>query len=61
MLHFNSMWNNFSTFFFVEATLTLIIKHCKTISIKYNLKQNITICSSIAHGFFNIRRAEMGE
>ena len=41
----------FSTFLFVQATLTLIVKLYKTISIKYNLKQNTTIFSSIAHGF----------
>ena len=39
----------FSTFLFVQATLTLIVKLYKTISIKYNLKQNITNFSSIAH------------
>ena len=49
----------FSTFLFIQATITLIIKFHKTISIKYNLKQNITIFSSIAHGFFNIHTAEM--
>ena len=41
----------FSTFFFVQATLTLIVKLYKTISIKYNLKQNVTIFSSIVHDF----------
>ena len=41
----------FSTFLFVQATLTLIVKFYKTISIKYNLKINITLFSSIAHGF----------
>ena len=45
--------------FFVQATTTLIIKVYTTISIKYNLRQNITIFSSIAHGFFNILTAEM--
>ena len=49
----------FSTFLFVQATLTLIIKLYKTISIKYNLKNNITLFSSIAHGFFNILTAQM--
>ena len=49
----------FSTFLFVQATLRLIVKLYKTISIKYNLKQNITIFSSIAHGFFNILTAQM--
>ena len=39
--------------------LTLIVKIYKTISIKYNLKQNITILNSIAHGFFNIFTADM--
>ena len=41
----------FSTFLFVQATLTLIVKLYKTISIKYNLKENTTLFSSIAHGF----------
>ena len=39
--------------------LTLIVKLYKTISIKYNLKQNITVLSSIAHGFLNILTADM--
>ena len=46
----------FSTFLFVQATLTLIVK---TISIKYNLEQNITLFSSIAHCFVNILTADM--
>ena len=49
----------FSTFLFVQAILTLIVKLHKTISIKYNLKTNITIFSSIAHGFFNVLTARM--
>ena len=49
----------FSTFLFVHATLTLIVKLYKTFSIEYNLKQNITIFSSIAHGFFNILTSQM--
>ena len=49
----------FSTFLFVQATLTLIVKLYKTISIKNNLKSNITLFSSIAHGFFNILTAQM--
>ena len=32
----------FSSFFFIQATLFLIIKLFKTISIKYNLKPNVT-------------------
>ena len=49
----------FSTFLFVQATLTLIVKVYQTISIKYNLTNNITSFSSIAHGFFNILTAQM--
>ena len=49
----------FSTFLFVQATLTLFIKLYETISYKYHLKHNITSFSSIAHGFFNILTAKM--
>ena len=49
----------FSTFLFVQATITLIIKLYKTIFIKDYLKHNITLFSFIAHGFFNILTAEM--
>ena len=49
----------FSTFLFVQATLTLIVKLYKTISIKCNLKNNITLFSSIAHGFLNVLTARM--
>ena len=49
----------FSTFLFVQATLTLIVKLYETISIKYNLKNNNTLFSSIAHGFFTILTAQM--
>ena len=48
-----------STFLFVQATITLLVKLFKTISIKYNLKQNITLFSSIAHSFFNVLTARM--
>ena len=48
----------FSTYLFVQATLTLIIKLNNTISIKYNLKQK-KIFSSAAHGCFIILTAEM--
>ena len=41
----------FSTFLFVQATITLIINLYKTIFIKCNLINNITSLSSIAHGF----------
>ena len=42
----------FSTFPFIQAFLTLLIKVYKKTSIKYNLEQDITIFSSIAHVFF---------
>ena len=48
-----------STFLFVQATLTLIVNLYKTISFEYNLKNNTTLFSSIAHGFFNILTAQM--
>ena len=48
-----------SIFLFIQALLPLLIKVYKTISIKYNLEQNITIFSSIAHGFFKILTSEM--
>ena len=48
----------FSTFLLIQAHLTLLVKLHKTISIKYNFKQNITLFSSIAHGFFNFLTAE---
>ena len=47
----------FATFLFVQATLIFIVKLYKTISITYNLKQNITIFSSIPH--FNNLTAQM--
>ena len=50
---------NLSTFLSVQATITLIIKLYKTISIKYNLKNNNILFSSIAHGFFNVLTAQM--
>ena len=48
-----------STFFFVQATLTLIVTLYKTISIEYNLKNTITLFSFIAHGFFHVLTARM--
>ena len=49
----------FSTFLFVQATITLFVKLYKTISIKNNLEINITLFSSKTHGFFNILTAQM--
>ena len=45
-------------FRFVQATLTLIVKLYKTISILKNLKNNIALFSSIAHYFFSILTAQ---
>ena len=49
----------FCTYLFLQTMLTLIVKLYKPISNKYNLKQNITVLSSIAHGFSNILTADM--
>ena len=57
----------FSTILFVQATITLIIKLYKTISIKNKLKNNLTLFSYIylatllylAHGFLNVPTAQM--
>ena len=49
----------FSTFLFIQATITPIIKLYKTTSIKYNFKQNFTTFNSKSHGFLNILTAEM--
>ena len=49
----------FFRFLFLQTMLTLIVKLCKTNSIKHNLKQNITLFNSIAHGFLNILTADM--
>ena len=49
----------FSRFLFVQETLTLIVKLYKTISLKYNLKENSNLFNSIAHVFFNILTAQM--
>ena len=49
----------FSTFLFIREILTFLLKFYRTISIKYNLQSNISILSSIAHGFFNIVTSEM--
>ena len=46
-------------YFFLQTMLTLIVKLYKTVSIKYNLKQNITILNYIAHGFLIIPTAGM--
>ena len=43
---------------FVQTGFTLLVNLYKTISIKYNFKQNINL-SSLAHGFLNIITAQM--
>ena len=50
---------NFSTFLFGRDVLPFILKFYRTISINYNLQSNISILSSIAHGFFKIVTSEM--
>ena len=49
----------FSTFLFVRDILTFLLKIYRTIRIKYNLKSNISVLRSIAHGCFNIVTSEM--
>ena len=49
----------FSTFLFIREVLTFLLRFYRTISIKYNLQSNISILSSIAHGFFNLVTSEM--
>ena len=51
--------NYFSNFLFNREVLTFLLRFYRTISIKYNLQRNISILSSIAHGFFNIITSEM--
>ena len=50
---------HFSTFLFIREILTFLLKFYRTVSIKYNLQSNISILSSIDHGFFNIVTSEM--
>ena len=49
----------FSTFLFVQATLTLIVKLYKTISIEFILKNKITLFSSKARGFLMFLQHEL--
>ena len=49
----------FSTFLFIREVLTFLLKFYRPISIKYSLQSNISILSSIVHGFFNIVTSEM--
>ena len=51
--------NYSSLYLSIQTMLTLIVKLYENISISYNLKQNITVLSSIAHGFLNILTADM--
>ena len=59
MLSSFPMLNLFFDISFKQAIMTLLIKLYKRISIKYNLKQYITLLRSIAHGFFNNLTTEM--
>ena len=49
----------FSTFLFIREVLTFLLRFYRTIGIKYNLQSNVSILSSIAHGFFKIVTSEM--
>ena len=49
----------FSNFLFIREVLTFLLRIYRTISMKYNLQSNISILSSIAHGFLNIVTSEM--
>ena len=49
----------FSTFLFLREVANFLLKFYKTISIKYSLQSNISILSSIAHGFFKRVTSEM--
>ena len=49
----------FQHFFSLRKVLTFLLKFYRTISIKYNPQSNISILSSIAHGFFHIVTSEM--
>ena len=53
------MWNTILYISFIRTTKILVIHLYKTISIKNNLKQNITLFRSIAFGFFKVLTAEM--
>ena len=59
MLYFNTMWKLFLYFSFLREVLTFLLRFYRTISIKDNFQSNISILSSIAHGFFNIVTSEM--
>ena len=59
MLHSYTMWNIFLYIPFYTSISNTPSKVYKTIFIKFNLEQNITIFSFIAHGFFNILTSEM--
>ena len=59
LLHFLDTSNYHVQATIVQATIKLFVKLYKTISIEYNLKNNITLFSSNPHGFFNILTAQM--
>ena len=59
VLSFNSMWNLFSTFMFLHTVISFLIKALKSITIKYNLKNNISIVASLTHGFCDVVTSEM--
>ena len=59
LLHSHTMWY---ILFYVLFCTSYSYTHCQTLQnniFKYNLKNNSTLFSSIAHGFFNILTAQM--
>ena len=59
VLSFNSMWNLFSTFMFLHTVISFLIKALKSVTIKYNLKNNISIVAFLTHGFCDVVTSEM--
>ena len=49
----------FSTFMFLHTVISFLIKSLKSITIKYNLKNNISIIASLTHGFCDVVTSEM--
>ena len=59
MLHIGTLLNTLFHLPFFPSTFYASRKVYKTITIKYNLKQNVTNFSSEAHGFFNLLTANL--
>ena len=44
---------------FLHTVISFLIKALKSITIKYNLKNNISIIASLTHGFCDVVTSEM--